>query len=277
MAKELNPLADATTTALALSSLILVTPQVSKGYQPQDKNGNLLNQTFVFSYEGEQMSQFGSTITDHFTENNESLQDHIALKPEIFKTTGYVGELGDFIPDLPPVLRQLQQKLILLSAFAPELSASAQNAYNQAFQSYQAVQSLASSVNSWKSIDGEEINVIGSTGLRDDIPNINPNQTKQQIAYQQLYGYWRSRTLFTIQTPWAIFKNMAIEDVRAIQGEDTKSYSTFEVSWKMIRFAQVKEVYSSESSIFNNQLATEKNIGEGSTGADQIFDSRLPL
>lgn len=280
MAQEINKLSNATNTALALSNLVLVTPQVDKGYQPQDKDGNiLLVDAFLFNYEGDQQVRLSSDITDHYVEDNTSIQDQISLKPEEFNTVGYIGELTDFFENESVILKVLRQKLLVINAYTPELSASAQYAYNVAFQTYQVSQRVLSaySINKWRSVNAEnsEINVIGSNGLRDRGQNINKNQTKQQIAFQQLYGYWRDRVLFTVQTPWAIFKNMAIKDLVSIQSADTRMTTDFEITWKMIRFAKTTEDFNSINTIFNNQSAAEKNIGGGSTGAETSYLSKV--
>ena len=90
-------------------------------------------------------------------------------------------------------------------------------------------------MSAWGSITGDNsgTSVISGQGI-----TIARNQTKQQIAFQQFYGYWRTRTLFTIQTPWAIFQNMAIKSLRAIQSEETRMITDFEVTFKLMRFAE---------------------------------------
>jgi hypothetical protein len=63
------------------------------------------------------------------------------------------------------------------------------------------------------------------------------SQGLQQAVFQQFYLYWRNRVLFTIQTPWAVFSNMAIEELRATQDESTRVITDFYVSFKMMRFS----------------------------------------
>jgi hypothetical protein len=63
-------------------------------------------------------------------------------------------------------------------------------------------------------------------------------QNKQQAVYLRFMGYWRERRLFKVQTPWAIFPFCAIQSVKAVQSEETRTVSTFEVTFKVIRFAK---------------------------------------
>lgn len=238
---NLSSLINATTTATGLANLILVSPQSVVGYQPQatpsqDGEPQQNPPAILFNFEGEQNLGLQSDITDHYVEDNTAVQNQIALRPEEFTTTGYVGELNDVAPRLLQPLKETVTKLTILAAYTPELSTTALIAYNRAFQAYQVAKNVANAaVSAWGSITGDNsgTSVISGQGI-----TIARNQTKQQIAFQQFYGYWRTRTLFTIQTPWAIFQNMAIKSLRAIQSEETRMITDFEVTFKLMRFAE---------------------------------------
>jgi hypothetical protein len=79
------------------------------------------------------------------------------------------------------------------------------------------------------------VSVIGADGLV-----VGANQNKQQVAFQQFYGYMQSRTLFTVQTPWAVLENMALMRVHPVQDSTTRELTTFEVSFKRIRTAKTQ-------------------------------------
>lgn len=229
MAIDLSILSVATTTATALSNLILVNPQDNVGIQPQADSIGLQTEQlqvpkFLFNYEGENTVLLESDITDHFVEDNTAIQDQIALRPEIITTHGFIAELNDIGPEILAPLKLAADKLTVIDAYTPVISATAILAYNEAVQLY-AVAQLAknSAVNAWQTV---------STGA------VPATQNKQQLAFQQFYGYWQNRTLFTVQTPWAIFRNMAIKSLRAIQDADTRVITDFEISFKMMRFAQ---------------------------------------
>ncbi len=245
MAINLSALAPITTAATALSNLVLVSPQSTVGYQPQNPANNdgtpstaQQPPSFLFHYEGEQTATIESDITDHYVEDNTAVQDQIALKPEVITTHGFIGELNDVVPPALQLLKSASEKLTVIGNYVPQLSETALLAYSEALLAYQLASNIANSaVSAWSSIgnlitgsDGQS--VIGSNGLA-----IASSQNKQQTAFQQLYGYWRSRTLFTVQTPWAVFQNMAIRSIRAIQDGETNVITDFEVSFKMIRTA----------------------------------------
>lgn len=250
---NLSALSPITTAATALSNLVLITPQSTSGYQPQNPpnaDGSMSTAaqppSFLFQYEGEQSVTLKSDITDHYVEDNRAVQDNIALNPEIYTTRGFIGELSDVSPALLSPLKFAADKLTTISAYTPQLSTTALLAYNEAFFLYQVgANVLNSAVAAWSSIgnffgQGSSQSVIGDSGL-----TAGNMQNKQQVAFQQLYGYWNQRTLFTVQTPWAVFQNMAILSLRAIQDEATNKISDFEIQFKRIRKASTLGISSS--------------------------------
>ena len=228
---NISSLADISSAAGGLSGLILVTPQQNSGYQPQNLLvSNLSPQQlppgFLFDYEGEQTVTLESDITDHFVENNTVINDQIALHPELITTQGFVGELNDIVPAPLKPLKAVADKLMVVSAYTPVLTAAAILAYDEAAFAYSvAINTANAVVSAWKSVS---------------------TQNKQQKAFQLFYGYWQMRTLFTIQTPWAIFDSMAIKTIKSVQDEKSEGVTNFECTFKKIRFAAIgnNTVYS---------------------------------
>jgi len=276
-------LSNATTTATGLGNLALVVPIIfgglaqSRGYQPQNPPNvdgspslNPPPKSFLFDYEGEQTTELTSDVTDHFIEDNTAIQDQIALKPVRVTTKGFVSELNDIAPAFLQALKSVAQKLTVINSYVPGTSATAQLAYNQAFQAYQTAISVANSaVAAWNSITGnlpQQVFSGNETGV-----NLFPNQTKQQLAFSTFYGYWISRTLFTIQTPWATHNNMVIERLHPIQSEDTQMYSTFEITFKQIRTVQ-----SGVTTFAQGRLANSKLPLNSSGTSTPPFESPFP-
>lgn len=248
---NITALSTLTTGATALSNLLLVTPNTNRGYQPQVQNSssttNLQIQpppTFLFDYEAEQFGLFESDITDHFTENNNSIEDQIALKPEMITTSGFIAELNDISPIPIPGIQAVPNKLTTIEAYVPQLTTTALLAYNQAtFLTAVALNAANNAVSSWETIQGEASqNEVDAFGLTP-----GTIQNKQQAAFAQLYGYWSQRTLFTIQTPWALFSDMAILSLKPVQSGETRVITNFEITFKRIRFASTDTVQSQEA------------------------------
>lgn len=219
MALNLNPLSTFTLSASTLSNLLLVTPDPI-GYQPQPKSQqNEDLPTFVFTYEGINRVELSSDITDHYSEDNRALHDQIALAPEIVRVTGYIGELTSEIPPQLEGLNFIADKLEVVGQFAPQFSEAAQNALGKATQFYNSVRILEDKVVS-KWVGGGDRTI----------------QSKQQEAFAFFYGYRQQRRLFTLQTPWRIFNDMAIHNLTATQQEGEPNVSSFEIEFKKINF-----------------------------------------
>lgn len=279
-------ISNASTTALGLGNLALVVPAFkngfaqTKGYQPKNPRGSdpkmPLKKAFVFDYEGEQTLKFSSDITDYQIEDNTPVEDQIALKPIKITTKGFVSELNDIPPDFLLPVRDIAQKLTVISAYAPAVSATALIAYNEALFAYQTAMSIANSaVSAWSSING---------GVSPSILDYFPNQSKQQIACGLFVGYWRQRTRFIVQTPWGIFDDMVIEDLHPIQSEDTQSYTTFEITFKQIitiKSAIADDINNSQGRkstnaaplVGSNPTSPRKDIGLGAGLEGSSFSS----
>lgn len=241
MAVNLNAISNATTTAQALSNLILVTPSNNQTIQPQNQpiypnrpDDGKQPKTLVFTYRSEDSIVLDSDITDHYVESNTPIEDQIALRPEMITIGGFIGELTDVVPELLAPLKFVADKLTVVNAYVPALSETALIAYNEAKFAYDiAKATLNSAVSAWDTLTGQNEPQFDSNGVA------LQTQTKQQEVFAQYYGHWQNRKLFTVQTPWAIFNNMAIKTLRVIQDADTRVISDFEITFKKMRFAQV--------------------------------------
>lgn len=251
MPVNLSQIASATTTASALSNLILVTPNLKTSYQPQN-GSDLLGQAerqrppkLLFHYEGEQTIRLESDITDHFVEDNTARQDQIALKPPLLTTKGFIGELNDVVPEALEPLKLIADKLSTVVAFTPELTIAAQIAYAQAFLAYQvAATAIDAGVSAWSSIQrAAGFGQSGETVLNEStLIDLSTVQSKQAVYFQQFWGYWNNRVLFTVQTPWGVFSDCAIKDITARQNADTNVISEFDVTFKLMRFASTDNI-----------------------------------
>lgn len=266
----------------SIANLLVVSPSTTVGYQPQSVNpGNGSPPTqlpaLVFNYEGENTATIESDITDHFAENNTSIQDMIALRPVTITTQGFIGELNNVPPNKYfAALQVAAQKLTAVGAYAPSLSTSALIAYNEAAYAYSTgINTYNSAVSAFNSITGNGgESVIGSGVANSTGVSSRANQTKQALYFQQFYGYWYQRTLFTIQTPWAVFTDMAIKSLRAIQSAETNVITDFEITFKQIRYASVttNQTLYSDNTSFQSRLY---NQGAASTplGTSNLTES----
>jgi hypothetical protein len=209
-----------------LSGIILVTPNVDKGILPQTTSGATVPiqkpTSFFFHYNAEKTVTLESDITDHYAEDNTARQDQIALKPELLGMAGYIAELSDFLQpgSAQAILQQATDKLVSLAPFTPQISLAALIAYNTAAQLYTTAANAVAAVQS----------TLGAFGVG------SPAQNKQQTAYLFFRKAYLFRTLFTVQTPWEIYKDVAIKMVKATEEESTTGWTGFQVQFKQMTF-----------------------------------------
>lgn len=204
---------------------------------------------FVFNIVGDEDAQFQSDITDHFVEDNTAVQDHIAVRPERYTLKGFVGELSNMPPFSLGVIADLIPRLSILESFLPTFTTQAKQVYNALSQ----VQALVG--NAIK----QPATIYGLFTQK------NTNVTQQQNAYNFFRQSWFTRQLMTIQTPYRVYTNMAIENVRVTQRDESNMVSDFSITFKEIRTVKsyaspsVPIIYSGRA---ENQFATEVVNGQ---------------
>jgi hypothetical protein len=189
--------------------------------KPLGVNGSKGINGYVFDILGDEEMSFDSDITDHFVELNYSIQDHIALRPLEFTLKGYVAELNDYFPQsLLDILTQIQS-LGLIGDYTPEFT-------TQATQIYNKIIAVTSQVNQ---VINEAQNIYSV------FINSSTTATKQQSAFNLFMTMWNSRQLCTVETPWAVFNNLAIKNIHVMQRDDSRFVTEFSVTFKQIRTA----------------------------------------
>lgn len=179
---------------------------------------------FLFDCEGESIATLAADITDHYSEDNRALQDHIALKPKRITLKGYVGEVLYSNPNSSqPITATITQKLTTISRYLPALSAAA----TQIQQTIQAPSASSLTLTGAANIYGIVKNSIGAFGAG----------SSQKGAYLYFAACQKEAVLMGIQTPWEFLSNMAIETIIAVQSEESSYITDFAVTFKQIRIA----------------------------------------
>lgn len=179
---------------------------------------------FVFDIVAEEEIIQESEITSHYVEDNYAIQDHIAQKPIRVTVRGYIGEITDLFPNTLLSVLTAVQSLDSIGLFLPAFSA-------QATQVYAKAAGFASQV-------GNYINQ--AKNIYSLLNNADTSSSKQQQAYKTLTNFRLNNQLCTVETPWGIFYQMAIERISPVQKEDTRFISEFTVSFVQIRTVQAQ-------------------------------------
>jgi len=182
---------------------------------------------YVFDIVGEESMELNSDITDHYVEDNTSIQDQISLKPEKFTVRGMVAELKMVEP-----LQAIQSPELNALPFFPVLSP----VFTIGSEELQL--SLAAGLAAQTNSIIETQSLFGYfNGNAGSIP-----QTAQGKAFAYFYQLWKGRQMFSVETPWGVMNSMAIESLSPTQGDVTRYRTDFAITFKKIRFAQAVTV-----------------------------------
>ena len=235
-----------------------------------------------FDYIEDETSTIEASITDNFVETNHSVQDHIAIKPRIYRLRGCVGEvifeggskwleaLGNKI-DSNPILKKTKEALTPIAVISPIVSNYTQAAIN-------VVKQVESSYNRYRQM-------LENTLLPD--PNKPELGAKQESTVAMLNRMLEQRTpvmlkglMFqrTLTKDDGYERKYYIQSVTAHQGNNA-FISDIEVTIKEFRIATTKITSFDKNQVggFNIQsvaATTEQNTG-GATGTEvdvQISD-----
>lgn len=183
---------------------------------------------FVFDIKEDEDIDLESDITDHYTESNNPVQDHIVCKPVKVTLRGTVGEYVYNPPSketswekIKNKVRKTTDKLTIIGSYIPPLTKFAQ----QTFLSLEEAK---------KTSIVDSILDIGSSAF-DLYHDINVPSNNQSRAFLFFEALWQAKQTFSIQTPYRYYSNMAIESIKAVQSEETRDNTRFEITFKQIR------------------------------------------
>lgn len=200
---------------------------------------------YVFDIKQNEEVNIESSISDHYVEENYSVQDHIAKKPIIFTLKGLVGELVNN-PNVTGVsILENVQSLGDIDGLAPELS-------SQAAQVFSKIDTVISRVNSYINQANNIIDIFYDKSSVD---------TKQGEAFEYFSNLWNSRTLCTVETPYGTFKDMAILRLAAAQRDESTMISDFAITFKQIRTTASISSSKTYSGRFAESIAGSVNKG----------------
>ena len=214
---------------------------------------------FVFDINLTESVTHSAQITDHYSEDNTYLQDHIAISPLVIHLTGKVGELVWRKLPITEFLYSMVNRLTPLGVFTPSQSFQAQ----QAIYAYElanfALESLERSLNNLS-----------------DVFKGNETKTKQQDAYTVIEGLFNNRGLITIETPWKTFEDMVIESFSVSQDETTTMETTFNITCKQMRFVGVQTFLGSlVTSRYDNSQIETKGLQKGNAASSVFMLNRM--
>lgn len=223
---------------------------------------------FVFDYEGETRVSRQADITDHYSENNEFLNDHMAMRPFRLTLRGFVAELVFQKPaGILGALQTVQTRLGVVPAYLGKYTP-------QGLQKAQAVLTQATQV--VNKVDQSLARIKNVVGL---FKKGTQGPTRQQEAFRILETLQEKREIFLVETPYRIFDHMALEAIDFVQPEETRGMSDVVVTLKQMRFAEVITTTVSADilaeRLASQAAATQDQGKSGGTPANQSILSNV--
>jgi hypothetical protein len=207
---------------------------------------------FAFDIFTEHKSEQQAEITDHFVEDNSTIQDHIAIKPSKFTLRGFVGELVDTRADPKSKIQELTEKLTIINSYLPVITGAAKQLNNTVKNG------------NLTTADGVEDAVGTGVDLFQAYKTLNPPDTKQAKAYNFFRALFDAKQLVAVDSPFGFIGDMAIENIVSIQA-DNKYITDFAVTLKKFRTASTELVDFDEKKAqgrASNQKSETKDQGK---------------
>lgn len=192
---------------------------------------------FLFDIAEDESVELSSIITDHYIEIGSPVQDHIAFRPERVTVRGLVGEYKDLRTNKKNFFEKATQKLTTLASYMTPLSEAAGSIYQNL--------NTINKENMMENLTNLDMDLF------DTYRNINIPQTEQQKAYIYFEALRNAKATFTIQTPFRYYTDMVVETMRVVQSGATKDQSSFDITFKKIRYVntQIKELKQESSKV----------------------------
>lgn len=223
---------------------------------------------WVFDIPKSEQVRLSSDITDHYMENNSFVNDHIVDRPIEITLSGFVGELvwkkpTGFGADLNFFSGSLSVVDAYLGDYSPQELQKQQNLLGEIQKNNNFVKQIVQkTTNIVKSFSGD-----------------GQSKTLQQVAYNELKALKDNRSLLKVQTPFAYFENMLIQEITFVQGEDSNSYCDISITLKEARFAEISVVSFDEDLLpsRNQQQDTKESDNGTIKGTDDDDDLLINL
>lgn len=183
------------------------------------KNEPDITSGFLFDIPQTERIRLAAQITDHFTEDNEAIQDHVAFDPIKLTLTGMVGELLYEKSAIEKYATMLFMTMGSIGAISPNKSLSALRFLSEAARLKSAANSVMASM--------RDIGALFDAGKY--------GKNRQQESFSKLQKLFYSRQVVKIETPWINLPSMILESIELSQEEDSKDRSYVTCSFKEIR------------------------------------------
>lgn len=222
----------------------------------------------LFSYIEDETSTVEASITDNFVETNHAVQDHIAIKPKIYRLRGCVGEVvykgsNEFAKAIAekinshPILQKTLNAMKPIAVVSPIISGATQSAIN-------IVNQIESSFNRYKKMIEDNFLPSKQRQLTNKMQQSTVADLNR-ILELRIPVNLKGLKFSTILDKGDDFKRVYyLQSVSAHQGSND-FISDIEVTIKEFRIATTKITNVDKNNMSSIQKASEDNVGKVKT------------
>lgn len=203
-----------------------------------------------------------SDITDHYTDINSAVQDHIARRPITITLNGFQGEYYYTVHPIENMISKVAPLFTLVKAFEPQLSPIVKRIKKEELPLYQFKEDGTATKTYQNKIIDKEFNAVDVWKIFQNIYKLKSAQTRAFFYFEAL---WQSEVLFTIETSWKRYDNMVIQKVTPLR-DNNADITDFAVTFKQIGITTSKsESVKDVAGRLQAQMAemTKKGIDKG--------------
>lgn len=197
---------------------------------------------FKFHLPKREQVKMQSEITDHYTDMNRPIQDHIARKPITIQLNGLQGEYFYSVNKIEDAIATVVPTLKLIQEFLPKFTDAAMTAKTAKARAAAAISrdSKIAAAQGKNYTAGDKVysvwNELNGVDLFQTMQELYKLKSAQTRAFLFFEALWQSNQPFTVETTWKRYDNMLITDVTPVRDENA-DITDFTVSFKQIETA----------------------------------------
>lgn len=185
---------------------------------------------FKFNVPEREQIKLQSEITDHYTDINNPVQDHIAQKPISITLTGLVGEYFYSVNEIEDLIATITPTLSLVKQFLPKLPNSTKQHLAKKYTNL----TNKETPEVLRATDKKDLNSMNLFTLFQNIYKVSSRQTRAFLFFEAL---WKSKARFSVETTWKKYDNMVVESITPDR-DNNADITTFTIVVKQISFTQ---------------------------------------
>ena len=202
---------------------------------------------FKFNLPKREQVKMQSDITDYYTDLNSPVQDHIARKPIEITMNGLQGDYFYSANPFEDAIATITPVLALVKEFIPKFP---DNTKSYLADKYKGVTGNSNTPKALQTpIHQKDITTLDVFTLFQDLYKLKSAQTRAFLFFEAL---WKSEALFTVETTWKRYENMAIVNITPLRDENA-DITDFTVTFKQMQFTNVLVT------TFENAIGRAKN------------------